>query len=126
MKKHLTLLWTLVLSVSVCSAARKHRSWLEHALADAKTATRVNPYEGQVDSVQAGEKLFQRYCSSCHGKDAQGLGRNPSLHSPTMKGASPGALFWLLRNGSLSRGMPSWSYLPPEQRWQLVTWIKSL
>ena len=33
-----------------------------------------------------------------------------------MKGASPGALFWLLRNGSLSGGMPSWSYLPPEGR----------
>jgi hypothetical protein len=40
--------------------------------------------------------------------------------------ASPGTLFWLLRNGKLDRGMPSWSKLPDQQRWQIVTYLKIL
>ncbi len=119
---------SVVLSLSVLSlaAAPKHRTWLERAQADKKTARLANPYQGQAEAVRAGAKLFQRYCSSCHGTEATGLRRNPSLHSPTVKNASPGALYWLLQNGSLRRGMPSWSFLPPEQRWQLVTWLKTL
>ncbi len=108
------------------AAAPKYRNWLERANADPKTSQVANPYEGQEEAVKAGNKLYLRYCSSCHGEDANGIGRNPSLHSPTVANASPGALFWLLRNGSLRRGMPSWSNLPPEQRWQLVTWMKTL
>jgi mono/diheme cytochrome c family protein len=87
---------------------------------------RANPYAQDADAVAAGAKLFQRHCSSCHGKDANGTGRVPSLHSVTVKKASPGALFWLLRNGLLRRGMPSWSRLPDEQRWQIVTYLESI
>jgi len=37
-----------------------------------------------------------------------------------------GALFWFL-NGNLKHGMPpSWSRLPDERRWQLVSYLKSL
>jgi mono/diheme cytochrome c family protein len=108
------------------AAVSKHRSWLDRANADPKTARLTNPYEGQPEEVKAGEKLYHHHCSACHGADATGIRRNPSLHSPTVKNAAPGALYWLLRNCSLARGMPSWSSLPPEQRWQLVTWMKSL
>lgn len=107
-------------------ASRKHLTWLERANADPTAARLTNPYTGQEDAVKAGEKLYQRYCSSCHGTDLAGVDRNPSLRSPTVRSASPGALFWLLRNGSLERGMPGWSYLPPQQRWQLVTWLKAM
>jgi len=87
---------------------------------------RTNPYAQDEDAVAAGAKLFQRHCSSCHGKDANGTGRAPTLNSFTVKNASPGALFWLLRNGLLRRGMPSWSRLPDEQRWQIVTYLQSI
>jgi mono/diheme cytochrome c family protein len=40
--------------------------------------------------------------------------------------APPGAIFWVLRNGALWRGMPSFSHLPEQQRWQIVTYLKSL
>ena len=102
------------------------KSWRQKARASPHTATIVNPYEGQSEAVEAGQKLYQRYCAACHGKQAEGIGRNPSLHSPTVKEASPGELFWLLRNGNLRRGMPSWSHLPAEQRWQMITYLKTL
>jgi mono/diheme cytochrome c family protein len=78
------------------------------------------------DAARAGAKLFQRYCASCHGRDAQGLEKAPALRSPVVRDASPGSLFWLLRNGILRRGMPAWSHLPGEQRWQIVAWLKSI
>jgi hypothetical protein len=49
--------------------------------------------------------------------------RNPYEGQPD---ATPGELVWFLRNGNLRGGMPSWSGLPIERRWQLVTYLKSL
>lgn len=126
MRTFLKAACTIVLASTLLGAKTKHEGWLAKANADLKTVSLANPYQGDASAVQAGEKLYLRYCSSCHGKQAEGIARNPSLHSPTVAGASPGALYWLLRNGSLRRGMPSWSQLPPEQRWQIVTWMKSL
>jgi hypothetical protein len=36
------------------------------------------------------------------------------------------ALFYILSNGVVRKGMPVWSKLPEPQRWQLVSYIKSL
>jgi mono/diheme cytochrome c family protein len=38
----------------------------------------------------------------------------------------PGAIFWILTNGVVRKKMPVWSKLPEPQRWQLVSYIKSL
>jgi mono/diheme cytochrome c family protein len=48
------------------------------------------------------------------------------LASPIVREAEPGKLFWILRNGSLRHGMPSFAHLPEEQRWQIVMYLKSL
>ncbi len=42
-----------------------------------------------------------------------------------MQQAMPGALFWILTNGGVQRGMPDWSKLPEPQRWQIVAFLKS-
>jgi hypothetical protein len=34
-------------------------------------------------------------------------------------------LFGVLKDGRIARGMPSWAQLPEEQRWQIITWLKS-
>jgi mono/diheme cytochrome c family protein len=86
----------------------------------------ANPYQGQPQARRAGAKLYQRECASCHGADAQGIGKALPLASPEVRKASPGSLFWVLRNGSIYSGMPSFSHLPGEQRWQIVTYLKSL
>jgi len=85
-----------------------------------------NALSGDPDAARAGEKLFQHHCSACHGQAAQGIEKAPALRSRAVSDASPGSLFWLLRNGILRRGMPAWSHLPAEQRWQIITWLKSI
>src|SRR5690348_8629552 len=87
---------------------------------------RANPMAGNPSSIAAGAKLFQQNCATCHGKQGQGSDKRPNLHSERLKSATPGQLEWLLKNGSLKNGMPSWSRLPEPQRWQLVTYLKSL
>jgi mono/diheme cytochrome c family protein len=85
-----------------------------------------NPYEGQQDAIAAGKKLYLQHCAECHANDARGRGRAANLRSPGVQNATPGELVWFLRNGNLRRGMPSWSGLPVERRWQIVTYLKSL
>jgi len=98
------------------------------AIAQAPLAARDwhNPYEGQPDAVAAGKKLYLQHCAECHGEDARGLRGAVNLRSPGVQNATPGELVWFLRNGNLWRGMPSWSGLPIERRWQIVNYLKSL
>jgi len=94
--------------------------------APAKAAAWENPYAGQAEAVLAGKKLFRRHCAECHGAEAMGSMKAPSLRSPLVQRAAPGVLFWFVTNGNLWYGMPSWAGLPDQQRWQLVTYLKSL
>ena len=89
-------------------------------------AKRLNPYAGQQQAARAGQKLYRRECSGCHGSEAQGARRGPALAWPALAQAPPGTIFWVLRNGSLRAGMPSFSHLPEAQRWQIVTYLKTL
>ena len=98
----------------------------EIAQAPVKTRTWKNPYEGDPNALLAGKKLYVQHCAECHGADAQGLRNAVSLRAPDVQNATPGELVWFLRNGNLFHGMPSWSGLPEQRRWQLVTYIKSL
>lgn len=48
------------------------------------------------------------------------------LRSSEVRSANPAALLWVLRNGSLRRGMPSFAHLSEARRWQIITYLKSL
>lgn len=96
------------------------------AQAPQRTRERRNPYQGQPDAVLAGKKLFQQHCAECHGSNARGRGRAVNLHLSAVQNATAGELEWFLRNGNLWRGMPSWSGLPEQRRWQIVAYLKSL
>jgi mono/diheme cytochrome c family protein len=85
-----------------------------------------NPYAGQPNVVVAGRKLFLRHCARCHGENAEGRGNAPPLTSGVVRETPDGVLFWFLKKGNLRAGMPSWSGLPPQQRWQIVSFLKSL
>ena len=99
--------------------------WLEIARAPIKMRSLKNPYEGQPDAVAAGEKLFRQHCAECHGDDATGA-HGPNLRSQGVQNATPGELAWVLRNGNLVHGMPPWSGIPEQRRWQIITYLKSL
>ena len=94
--------------------------------APAKAAARQNPLESDPDAVAGGAKLFERHCAECHGTSADGGKKGPSLRAEEVQHSSPGTLFWVLSNGVVRKGMPVWSRLPEPQRWQLVSYIKSL
>jgi mono/diheme cytochrome c family protein len=86
---------------------------------------RVNPYAGNQQASAAGKILFAEHCAQCHGKDAHGL-RGPSLRSLRIEQATDGELAWILKNGYVRGGMPSWSRLPEPERWQIIAYLRSL
>ena len=85
-----------------------------------------NPFEGQASAVEAGKRLYARNCLSCHGKTGQGKGNVPSLLNEKVEAATAGEVFWFITRGSKANGMPAWGFLPATQRWQIVSYVKSL
>lgn len=100
--------------------------YAELAKAPAKARARKNPQQGNSDAVLVGKKLFAQHCAECHGPAAEGGKKAPSLQVDEVQQATPGALFWILTNGVVRRGMPVWSKLPEPQRWAIVTYVKTL
>ena len=100
--------------------------YAEIAKAPEKARAQRNPFENEADAVAAGGKLFAQHCAECHGSMAEGGKKGPSLREDEVQRAAPGALFWVLTNGVVRRGMPVWSKLPESQRWQIVSFLKSL
>lgn len=134
-----TMLTTLLICSSVFLAARaqqpsaappqSHRGesvYSEIAKAPEKARVKRNPLEKDPDAVPAGRILFEQRCAECHGDNAEGGKKAPSLRAPEIQNAESGAIFWILTNGVVRKGMPVWSKLPEPQRWQLVSFIKSL
>lgn len=104
----------------------KRDVYAELAKAPKKAAARRNPLENDPDAVAGGANLFDQHCAECHGELAEGGKKGPSLRADSVQQATPGTLFWILTNGVVRRGMPVWSKLPEPQRWQLVSYLKSL
>jgi len=124
----------LALAVSLSSAQKDGvpawkkgpNVYAELEKAPKKAVNRHNPMESDPDAVAAGANLFDQHCAECHGEMAEGARKGPSLRADPVQQATPGTLFWILTNGVVRRGMPVWSKLPEPQRWQLVSYLKSL
>ena len=113
-----------LLAVSAAGLAKDYGGWLKKV--PAKDRARVNPYAGNPQAVAAGANLFHENCAKCHGENAEGKGSRPSLRSEQVKNASDGDLAWILKNGYVFKGMPRWSGLPEQERWQIIAYIRSL
>ena len=127
MQRCAPMLLVLVL-IGIAFAGTGDGTWLHKV--PTKVRTRPNPLAQDPDASAAGAKVFAEHCAPCHGESAegkiQGKHYRPNLHSNLVKQATPGELFWIITNGSLRNGMPSWSRFPEPERWQLVTYLKSL
>ncbi len=115
------VLW-FVLMLTVSASAQT--PWVGH-VSEAERA-KANPYANQPAAIAVGGRLFGDHCAQCHGADALGRKKRPSLRAAEVQQATDGEIFWLLRNGALRQGMPSWSSLPEPSRWQIIAYVKSL
>ncbi len=94
--------------------------------APVSSAQLKNPLAGQATAVRTGEQLYDRNCRSCHGINGRGTGNVPPLSRGPVQKAGEGEVFWFITEGSVANGMPAWKQLPEQQRWELVSYIKSL
>jgi len=123
MTRKLALLIFCLLSAGILMAAAG-ADWLTEV--PARDRQKTNPFRDRAQAVQAGRLLFEEHCAECHGNDAQGKNKRPSLRTVRIQSATEGDLHWLLVNGNVRHGMPSWSKLPDPQLWQLVAYLRSL
>ena len=112
-----------VLLCAFVAFAETDQSWLKRV--SEKDRQRTNPYAGKADAIAAGSKLYSQHCSKCHGANLEGNGGKPSLRSETVRNATDGDLFWILKNGDLRHGMPSWSAMPEPSRWEVIAFLRS-
>ena len=79
------------------------------------------------------KKLAEQNCATCHGPGGKGDGPAAAALPPPkpadwtsakVAAETDGEIFWKISNGRGS--MPPWKHLPDNQRWQLVTYIRSL
>jgi len=112
------------LGLSALCFAAADGSWLKKV--PEADRVKVNPFAGKADAAAAGEILFRNNCAKCHGQNAEGKGSRPSLKSERLAAATDGDIAWIIKNGQMYKGMPSWGGLPEPARWQIVTYLRSL
>jgi mono/diheme cytochrome c family protein len=93
--------------------------------APAAEAQMKNPYQGRPAAAAAGKQLYRQNCAQCHGQNLQGVGPAPALDKSSIKTAKPGELFWFISTGKPASGMPAWSGLPKQQRWEIITFLQT-
>ena len=124
------LLVLLLVTTSIAQDTKKQADhkfdYAELSKAPEKSRQKQNPMAKDPEAVAAGGVLFEEHCQECHGANGEGTRKAPSLRAAEVQDASDGAIFWLLTNGVVRRGMPPWSKLPEPQRWQIIRYIKSL
>lgn len=94
--------------------------------APASARTLQNPLANQKNAIVQGRKLYLQRCASCHGKNGEGSGNIPALVDGNIESVTPGEVFWFVTHGNPKNGMPSWAQLPENQRWRIVSYVKSL
>lgn len=123
-------------------AEDEHDEGDDHAHADVphEFEDLENPFAGDAASVAAGEELFGLYCASCHGETgmgdgpaAAGLDPQPAslADASMMSDVSDAYIYWRVTEGGamepFNSAMPPWGeILSEDQRWQLVSFVRSL
>lgn len=118
----LLLLTIVVLDAQTKPTRQRDPEWV----APETSSERVNPLARRPELAAGGRKLFLHRCSTCHGDNGRGSDRGPDLSSSDVQGQTDGALFWKIGGGNTHTGMPSFSFLPEPQRWQLVMHLRVL
>jgi mono/diheme cytochrome c family protein len=119
--RRLTWLLLIVLALSTSLLAS---DW-QKKVPDAERSA-ANPVANDSAAVTAGGQTYAQKCAKCHGENAEGKGHHPSLRTQKMQDATPGEIYWVITHGTGIHGMPGFGKLSDTERWQLVSYIKSL
>lgn len=93
----------------------------------------VSPLAPSLEQARRGREQFEVYCSVCHGSYGYGRGPvvergfppPPSLHEERLREVADGHLFRVITDG-LGLMYPYRSRISVEDRWAIVTYIRSL
>lgn len=125
--KALTITLFVFLTVVCLAIAQTENSPSEKWEAPAEAAAKSNPEAKNPDAPAMGRKLFMRTCAGCHEEDGSGKDTGAAnLRSPEVQAQSDGALFWKITHGNTEHGMPSFATLPETNRWDVITFVRTL
>lgn len=121
---------TLIVIMLFCySSYSQNSEWK----APPETNKRVNPLANDEKALKKGKKIYEKLCTTCHGKAGKGdgpagkaLNPKPADHtSEIVQEQGDGAIFWKMSTG---KGlMPAFkNLLSKTERWQLTTYIRKL
>src|SRR5262245_43443463 len=93
-----------------------------------------NPEPRNAESVDAGKKLYQRFCAACHGPNGKGdgglalSGGEPSdlTDDAWDYGSTDGEIFVVIRDGVSADMLAYKERLNEKQIWQIVNFIRSI
>lgn len=99
----------------------------------ADTQGLTNPVVPSLESIEAGETVFNTYCAMCHGADGRGGGPVGQSFKPLpadltaefVSRLTDGQLFVMISAG-IGRMPPFQNDLTEEERWQVVNYIRTL
>jgi len=105
------------------------------AQGDPEAARVKNPVAPAAESLSDGKRIYQRYCASCHGSNAEGGPGNdlipaaPDLTDKEWKhGSTDGEIFSVIKNGvppELNM-VPFGDQIKDTEIWNVVNYIRSL
>ena len=123
-----------ILTIAAYAAAQEQHPAGEHHHPEA--AKIQNPVPADAKSVAAGQKLFMKYCSDCHGDTGKGDGMegeelNPKPADLTddqwKHGSTDGEIYAVIRSGAKGTGMKAFgSKLTAHEIWDVVNYIRSI
>jgi mono/diheme cytochrome c family protein len=95
-----------------------------------------NPVAADATSIAAGQQLYEKHCSSCHGETGKGDGmmgeeldpKPSNLTDAEWKhGSSDGEIFTVIRDGVKGTGMKSFSRkMTVHQMWDVINYLRSI
>jgi mono/diheme cytochrome c family protein len=97
---------------------------------DAEANALVNPHPADLRSLENGKAQYETYCAVCHGKTGLADGPVSKVFVGVLplvgivRARSDGHIFTTIRYGR--RRMPSYDRIPPDDRWDIVNYVRYL
>jgi PQQ-dependent dehydrogenase (methanol/ethanol family) len=102
------------------------RSW-KIPLILVSAAASARPPQDRAEQPRAAQQVFATNCAGCHGEDALGSAKGPSLAmNPRVSRQTAEQLLAYLQHGNTAAGMPSFSDLPADELTTVARYLRRL